>query len=1284
MALTPDEISERIANITQKRASDSYRRLQGENDRMEYFLRRIGEKPPEETKGFLSTALDILDTGGQFVRGGIASALGVEGYEKDNVLEGAIRGTQNDLTVGEILRKKGILKDHSFLRAAAGFVGDVVTDPLTFLTFGGGLGAKIGGKTVSRKGIKVAGKKIAGEAVTPVSLHRQLADDILKKGRVDIENAVKLGRKTESEGKIALDILEASADADAAEGFKLAKSLLAQKKKFGRIAPEQITPELKKSFAAREKVIRDMLDLAADQPIEDLFATPAIRFSNPFAGAIPFGPGGKRIGILSRNADIPGITPGSEKVLELLGGKLYNARAVVAKGGSKALKQLRKTGGPGEFLAGIIEGAGQVPSLFSKNIQAGGKAVAETIDEHQVAKAFMRKDVELELGARFAKFRELAGDQADPLLERMTQMMQGALRPRKSALDAVRRGEKAALQAADYFEDPKLLDKVRGILKAELDSTVPGLGDEALKLVDMARADFDEFAKIEEGYGLLSNTIEGYIQNAYETPVGAKIADAAKKAGESLMANGRPRFTLERTFAKMDDAFVERGLIPKYNFQERLAARTIAHRSALAERDFFERLGFEFGLDRQTYKTIDALVRSKNERVADAALEFLDRAGFDSENIRTGLVDGKDALGSTTAGVKQLAKRGGLEESAIPAGLKLRDSKGNFATPEVIANYRRVAFDQSIQVDAAARAAAKHELTRMGLAEGHDDLIESMGAFYNEYQKGLLGRAGETLETRAGAELVNENFRKFIAKNADEESARFFRGILPKSLVSVINDSFEQKTILKQMTQNMRGKGHARVADALDKFTDGYIGWVNNLKFGATQVWPSFHLRNLGSAQFLGTQEASILGEQLNPLKFLETYALRNMKGQMIQEGTGAVLDAKKLINEARRFGFLNENPMHIADIIEDHATILSKLGNKLPGKKLLGKMSNHIENIGREHLYFQLRKAGYDPKSAANRVGDLMVNYARGKTRFERDIVNNMIFFYSFARATTVNQLNALITRPGALTAQLHAIDGVKEFLLDPNAVPLPRDEEQEITTLRGSETIPRFIGRGESGNPIFLQNVGMPIEEVSRFVNLKVPGELSAGAIVDAGVESAQRTANTIVASASPPLKVIMENIIAKKNFYFDRPIDDRTLRKFPMWGEDVPKLLPYDFKLIPKPVWDSLNKATKEVLNGRSNGDGTMTVDPHRLALLGVLVPGADRFRSQYGALSKKGVSDKAKILRLFSGVKAVEVEPEKSRVYDKNRRLKKYIDRIGGPRTLTELQIDLLANPQDDEE
>ncbi len=152
------------ANLkTSKKPVSEAEKLKNRIANYETRFKAVGEEPPrpEQKKNLLLTALDVLDR----PRNAVVSAVAGKGFLPG--LTGQVHTNVSDLLTGV---------DNKYLRTGLGFAGDVLADPLTYLTFGTagvakGVGTGIArealGQGAKRTALKFAGMPIAD--VTPIT-----------------------------------------------------------------------------------------------------------------------------------------------------------------------------------------------------------------------------------------------------------------------------------------------------------------------------------------------------------------------------------------------------------------------------------------------------------------------------------------------------------------------------------------------------------------------------------------------------------------------------------------------------------------------------------------------------------------------------------------------------------------------------------------------------------------------------------------------------------------------------------------------------------------------------------------------------------------------------------------------------------------------------------------------------------------------------------------------------------------------------------------------------------
>ena len=341
-----------------------------------------------------------------------------------------------------------------------------------------------------------------------------------------------------------------------------------------------------------------------------------------------------------------------------------------------------------------------------------------------------------------------------------------------------------------------------------------------------------------------------------------------------------------------------------------------------------------------------------------------------------------------------------------------------------------------------------------------------------------------------------------------------------------------------------------------------------------------------------------------------------------------------------------------------------------------------YCRKCGREHVFYNLIREGSSPESAASLSKSMLIDYAHGKTKFERNVLNNLFFFYSFARGQATNTLHAMMAAPGAISLQAHTIDAFQSALKDPNS-PAPPDIDGAVQSLRSSETGGRFLGMSTKGLPIVLSDIGLPIQDLTRYVNPKLPTKMTWKSLAEAGDDSVRRSIQTTIGQVNPLLRAPME-MAFNKNLFFDRPLDDATLRKIPTWENAITQLAPFAYSAVPKEVFQQLDKDTKTVFGGRDNGDGTMTINPWAMAILSNFVPGAGRALSTVKNLANPNIPWEDRAQRLLGSGKVQEIDPQKSMLWDRKRQLDEYIQRHALPTSRRDLAKYLRYNPRDEEQ
>lgn len=1292
-----DEFSPAL-RFQRAQAARSLRALARDNLLTERKLKQAGIEVPEEETGKtgLNWLGDMFTTGGQMVRGGIAKLLDVPGYEDSSFLDSVWnKGPEDDITTGEIIRRKKIpwLSDEGWgpaiARGAIGLVGDTLTDPVSYISPFSTIGPRIGGAAVDAS---ATFNTAEGVAKTSSQLYDDLLSTSYKALQTPLDEQLAKGLidPTKYQLEKVGNLSKAASEAEAP--FRLIRSVAERQwknAKGGGEALKVLEGELGSDPYELTTLVNKALKPLGIDPTDfnasDMFAKPAFHFVNPIPGT------GSGYG------NIPGLTKFSSEIYDDLGGRLYNASLKVGKFLDKGVALGEKEGLGNQVIslaARGVKGAAAVPKLVSRSLATGNSMALENLKDHEISRGYLRSNINARADALFSGMDKES-------LALMDKLLESGLRQRFDI-------NKTWKLTADGWEQ-RAFDEALSNMVNVLEGKKPGLGEEARRLVLKVQDDFAKWGADAVADGTIARQLEGYTHKSYDITGRGIVPDKALKGIREKLSSD---FTLPRVYGTFAEAQAN-GLKPIFSIKNAWAERLYQKEILASEHRLMERMAYEVGIPAATREKLAKLLASPDEQVASAAASELKRLGIEApKEVVAAAIDKATGLRRFSGGdpltreayetLENMLRGKNIPEAEAeiinaaynPAQIAKR---AGAAVPEIhhqtIIEADKLLSKGAYSVEDAIAAA---EARRMGLTFQPGEVDDVAQAFenYKGHFDRTLGRAGEMITDRAGGASTPDRFQKLI-KNAlrsqdmTQEDLDYFTGTLPRSVVEAVNDSLDTRSTMDRMLENLPDKNPMK--KSLTGMRDAYLGWVGALKSGATYIFPAFHARNATSAQFQGAAEASFIGRQINPLALMETHNINvgDETVKLVQKGTGRVFTAPEL-REAftARGGKVNYNSA--ADLMDSVSTSLgASFMKRLPksiqkGAKKYESLAGAIESYGREHLFYGLVKEGHSLDSAAALTNKIMVDYAHGKTRFEKDFLNNIIFFYSFARHQTANTLTSLVTKPGAITAQINAVDAAKEVLMDPNAVDLPPDVEARMQSLRNSETLSRYLGEGRSGLPQMLSQVGLPVEDVTRFFNFKAPREMSMKGVVDAGMESAQRTAQTIVSSFNPLIKFPLEVLAAKRNLFFDRPITDKSLRRMALSENEVTKLMTYNYKLVPKEVFQTIDSGLKKALGGVDNGDGTMTVDPYVLSILTYLVPGASRTIATTNALAKEGNATSSKFLRTATGVKVNEVDPETTRAYDRKQQLQEIMNLAAVPKNKAQFQQFLRLKRQDEDE
>lgn len=457
------------------------------------------------------------------------------------------------------------------------------------------------------------------------------------------------------------------------------------------------------------------------------------------------------------------------------------------------------------------------------------------------------------------------------------------------------------------------------------------------------------------------------------------------------------------------------------------------------------------------------------------------------------------------------------------------------------------------------------------------------------------------------------------------------------------------------------------INDEITKFYQPSMGKIDDLakslgfdyatgifKGYVTSLFPSFHIRNITSNIFQNMLKIGV--DALNPYLHADATALvlgRNLSKQITTK-TGKVMklgEIRRMINKesdilsSGAFGkmeqFIEEGSERAIKGGKEAGRFnpLSRNNLALRGGRVLGtkaeqeaKVVNVLSNI----------MQGKTVKESVDIANETLFNYSK-LTEFERSVMRRIIPFYTFARKNAELQVKALATNPGAVASQLKGIKAVGEAIGDPITEEDKKGLPDYVLNSLGIKA-----GVNKFGQNTFITGFGLPIEEfLGRFSG-------------DKGIVS-NVIANTL-AQTNSLLKAPVERALGLDVFQ-GRPIVEITK------GDSLKPFL----DVLPKAVADQFKEVLeyKEIpdqpvyVNGVKTGTRTKIVaNPFALHFMRNLFTA--RIQSTVGFLSADDETNWNKILKLATGIKGWSIDQEQQKYYNDIKRsneLEEFLVRMG---------------------
>lgn len=550
-------------------------------------LRKVTEAglDPELTEprsSFLMDVLDTLDTPRQAIAGIADAALrgdifGTDEKTGKDVGFGIGRGMDENIETADILRRAGV--ENPYVRGIVGFAGDVLTDPLTYLSLGTGAAAKAGGRAITE-----TGEGLFKEGIE--RLTKNGVDDVVDQSNAmdEIFSAVHRGQ-------------EAAKDLKGLDKTSPAAALASKKLEDAR--------EVFSSIFKDDEVLN-----------ADVFAKRGLKIGAelPFLGHFQKGTGATE-NILEKPGVISSALRSFSKAVKP--GKLDIADIQFSDETMRALSTLNdfasdKLGEVGNAITKIpligqpIERAGKVMNsaareftkIFNRKALTGSRN-EQLIEEYQNQtagiKTIARERALQAIGPENLKDADSMKD-AYLLIDEAGQVAQDRAKIPQDELEALMRGAASGKEAADgeliklkeRFSKP--IDEAgntpENLFRQEMEialqnpNTPQATKDIAARLINS----FDQLAIEEADSGISHGLLEYYVTHKYQNPSRNPFTSGANTA---------TNFTKTRKYSTVGKAFEEGGKVADIDVPTLLEYRIKKSLTLQAQRSFAQRMMLE-------------------------------------------------------------------------------------------------------------------------------------------------------------------------------------------------------------------------------------------------------------------------------------------------------------------------------------------------------------------------------------------------------------------------------------------------------------------------------------------------------------------------------------------------------------------------------------------------------------------------------------------------------------------------------------------------------------------
>ncbi len=1173
----------------------------------------------EPRESLFSKVLNTLDKPKQTVLGLLDAGLIRGDLGKVGVLGAMARGLDERANWFDILRREGTTSP--WTRGIVGFAGEVLTDPLTYLTLGGAAVKnlpKAGGRALTEKGVEVQGKLYdlfsagrlalpdkAIDAAKPVSgllsnveqgLRSIGADDAVEDafraigGFVDAtkvaDNAknpwvAKLAQadsfKQFERAKPILEALGVSAD-DAMDIFAKKQIAIGVNLPFlghltgknAQVATDLSRSSIKKAARAVGKFINpDSVTLfksefpeTASNIIQQFTYSTAKAIDAVAKSDVPVVSQAGKVAKFAKDTT-NSIIEGSRRIFN----QTFNLEGALGKNAALARGDLLNAEQANKFRARVAAEAlyGELKNApdIRRSIALGIDDLTSNIFDDLLADPQQKTMFFSEMEKLVKSGVEVTPDSVANVMDVIQKSLTG--------LTVNGTNKYGGIQKASDMIEEMFIDKLAMLKQG-------WVGDpKALDYLDRTISAMQDLRRTEAAEGVGSSIIEHYIPHVVTT-LRKKMGGGAKAANNF--------FNKERKYSSFRELLEQGGHLANTDIAEVFYQRMLASQNLIAEKRYLERVMFETSTDPEVLKEA-----FKAATLGDsAAYDALKVKGFDlprnlDESQIEGLIATKTQSRNYSPGLQRLLNLDSAKGLPVQEQVKVIDALRDITNEtRVKAMALGLKPDATVPLSIFGEAAVKRSLKGKDywlsptVARAVDDVLEKQGPI-------------ERLAAN------NELFSKML--KASDTTVNWFKG-----MVTIPWPAYWSQNIL---------------GDGLRRALNQSIGVANPASYA------EIHSVLNGTASLV-TPLGKITPEMFHTI--LRDYGVR----MTYKDFVGIIDDLGKvnietIEKQSRSFG---QNIKRL-----ELATAAGKSAEKL---------QDMFEDFMRiQQLAHELKK-GSTISSAVKSMNDVMFNY-RDLTRFEASVFRRFYMFYPWLKKSTAYTMTQLFTQPGALSNQIRAARGIAETFSDPNAIPTFEERDAELLKdIVQREQIAFPLGLDKDGNQVTGRGFGLPLNTMLQQFTVQIPRSFDWSELLNTADASAVRTLQKQFASANPWVNMFVQKL-SGKNMYFDKPLDAKFIRTLPKMASVAEKIGIYPYTSIPVDLMDA---ATREFLGGVDNGKGGYIVDPNKFFYLVNVIPGMSRLISTANRFANEDLPVQQALTHFLTGIRVDPTDAQRTRV------------------------------------